>query len=200
MLCKQFAVSCLNYNKKDLKIKKKYINNLWNDISASKIKECRVNLPQLQDMKHLENISCNVSHWPLTVKAWVQSARSQRGICGRLNGTGTHFYHGTSVFSGQDHSSNVLYSLIHQSTHNVSIGCWYVLSPTRKETSYSDRRFWRSYILFRIIIGGILVLFIYITRLASNKIFLPSNKMHREVGRAKDLSTPQYSNWQPYYT
>ena len=31
------------------------------------------------------------------------------------------------------------------------------------------------------LIGGILVLFIYITRLASNKI-------HREVGRAKDLS------------
>jgi len=27
-------------------------------------------------------------------------------------------------------------------------GCWYVLSPTRKETSYSDRRFWFSYILF----------------------------------------------------
>jgi len=31
-----------------------------------------------------------------------------------------------------------------------------------KETSYSDRRFWCSYILFIIIIGGILVLFIYI--------------------------------------
>jgi len=41
--------------------------------------------------------------------------------------------------------------------------------------------------------GGILVLFIYsiyiyITRLASNEIFSPSNKIHREVGRAKDLS------------
>jgi hypothetical protein len=44
-------------------------------------------------------------------------------------------------------------------------GCWKVLSPTRKETSYSDRRFWCSYFLFIIIIGGILVLFIYITRL-----------------------------------
>jgi hypothetical protein len=66
--------------------------------------------------------------------------------------------------------------------------CWQVLSPTRKETSYSDRRFWCSYILFIIIIGGILVLFIYITRLASNEIFSPSKKIHREVGRAKDLS------------
>jgi hypothetical protein len=37
-----------------------------------------------------------------------------------------------------------------------------VLSPTKKETSYSDRRFCCSYILFIIIIGGMLVLFIYI--------------------------------------
>ena len=70
--------------------------------------------------------------------------------------------------------------------------CWEVLSPTRKKTSYSDRRFWVSYILFIIIIGEILVLFIYIciwyiTRLAWNEKFSPSNKIHREVGRAKDL-------------
>jgi len=39
--------------------------------------------------------------------------------------------------------------------------CWQVLSPTRKETSYSDRRLWFSYIIFITIIGGILVLFIY---------------------------------------
>jgi hypothetical protein len=73
--------------------------------------------------------------------------------------------------------------------------CWQVLSPTRKETSYSDRRFWVSCILFIIIIGGILVLFICITRLASNEMFSPSNKIHREVGRAKDLSAPRQSFW-----
>jgi len=39
-------------------------------------------------------------------------------------------------------------------------------------------------------IGGILVLFIYKTRLVSNEIFSASNKIHREVGRAKDLSAP----------
>jgi len=39
-------------------------------------------------------------------------------------------------------------------------------------------------------IGGILLLFIYITKLASNEIFSPSNKIHLEVGRAKDLSAP----------
>ena len=69
-------------------------------------------------------------------------------------------------------------------------GCWEVLSPTRRERSYSDRRFWCSYIPFIIIIGGILVLFVYITRLTSNEISLLSNKIHREVSRAKDLSAP----------
>ena len=37
-----------------------------------------------------------------------------------------------------------------------------------------------------------MVLFIYITRPASNEIFSPSNKIHWEVGRAKDLSAPLY--------
>ena len=32
---------------------------------------------------------------------------------------------------------------------------------------------------------------LYITRLASNEIFSPSNKIHREVGQAKDLSAPR---------
>ena len=32
--------------------------------------------------------------------------------------------------------------------------------------------------------------YIYITRLVSNEIFSPSNKIHREVGRAKGLSLP----------
>jgi hypothetical protein len=36
-----------------------------------------------------------------------------------------------------------------------------------------------------------LVLFIYITRLASKEIFSPSNEIHQEVDRAKDLSAPR---------
>jgi len=62
--------------------------------------------------------------------------------------------------------------------------------PGRKQATATEDLF--SYILFIIIIGGILVLFIYITRLASNEIFSPSNKIHREVDRAKDLSAPLY--------
>ena len=38
----------------------------------------------------------------------------------------------------------------------------------------------------------IIYIHIYITRLSSNEIFYPSNKTHREVGRAKDLSAPLY--------
>jgi hypothetical protein len=32
----------------------------------------------------------------------------------------------------------------------------------------------------------------YIKRLASKEIFSPSNKIHREVGRANELSVPLY--------
>ena len=45
-----------------------------------------------------------------------------------------------------------------------------------------------------IIIGGILVLFMYKTRLASNEIFSPSRNIHREVGRDKNLSAPLYTD------
>ena len=96
--------------------------------------------------------------------------------------------------------SNISHSTYNWARYDKNVQrCWYVLSPTRKETSYRDRRYWYSHILFIIINGGILVLYIYIyiyiykTRLASNDIFSPSNKIHREVGRAKDLSAPRYS-------
>lgn len=41
-------------------------------------------------------------------------------------------------------------------------------------TGISNTSFWFSYILFLIFLGGILVLFIYVTSLASNEIFSPS--------------------------
>jgi len=39
---------------------------------------------------------------------------------------------------------------------------------------------------------NISTIYIYKTRLASNEIFSPLNKIHREVGWAKELSAPQY--------
>jgi len=37
---------------------------------------------------------------------------------------------------------------------------------------------------------NISTVYTYITRLESNEIFSPSNKIYRKVGRAKDLSAP----------
>jgi hypothetical protein len=62
--------------------------------------------------------------------------------------------------------------------------------PGRKQATTTEDFDVHIYI-FIIIIGEILVLVMYITRLASNEIFCPSNKIHREVGRAKDLSAPR---------
>nr|UBN08804.1 NADH dehydrogenase subunit 6 [Macropanesthia monteithi] len=44
-------------------------------------------------------------------------------------------------------------------------------------TGLSTQSFWFSYILFLIFIGGMLVLFIYITSLASNEMFIMSTKL-----------------------
>nr|ALO70266.1 NADH deshydrogenase subunit 6 [Aleochara sp. 2 EF-2015] len=44
-------------------------------------------------------------------------------------------------------------------------------------TGLLNSNFWFSYILFLIMIGGLLVLFIYMTSIASNEMFNYSNKM-----------------------
>lgn len=44
-------------------------------------------------------------------------------------------------------------------------------------TGFITQRFWFSYILFLVFLGGLLVLFIYVTRLASNEIFSLSTKI-----------------------
>jgi hypothetical protein len=103
------------------------------------------------------------------------------------------FYDNAGFFPCQYHSTNVPYL-----SPKLYWGADKSLArPGRKQTSYSDRRFRVSYILFIIITGGISVIFLYITRLASNDIFSRSNKIHWEVGRAKDLSAPLYklSDW-----
>jgi hypothetical protein len=41
---------------------------------------------------------------------------------------------------------------------------------------------------------NISTIYIYKTRLASKEIFSPTNKIHREVGGAKDLSAPRYNS------
>nr|WNL54430.1 NADH dehydrogenase subunit 6 [Amitermes sp. A MLW-2023a] len=66
-----------------------------------------------------------------------------------------------------------------QMKHPMAVGLMLLIQTTMvcliSGTMYSS--FWFSYILFMIMVGGMLVLFMYMTSLASNEMFSPSNKM-----------------------
>nr|AQP30465.1 NADH dehydrogenase subunit 6 [Cavitermes parmae] len=66
-----------------------------------------------------------------------------------------------------------------QMKHPMAMGLMLLMQTTIvciiSGTMYKS--FWFSYILFMIMIGGMLVLFMYMTSLASNEMFSPSNKM-----------------------
>nr|QZK22361.1 NADH dehydrogenase subunit 6 [Drepanotermes rubriceps] len=66
-----------------------------------------------------------------------------------------------------------------QMKHPMAMGLMLLIQTTMvcliSGTMYSS--FWFSYILFMTMIGGMLVLFMYMTSLASNEMFSPSNKM-----------------------
>nr|YP_009515448.1 NADH dehydrogenase subunit 6 [Pericapritermes nitobei]AYB71138.1 NADH dehydrogenase subunit 6 [Pericapritermes nitobei] len=77
-------------------------------------------------------------------------------------------------------STSMMTSLMFtQMKHPLAMGLMLLLQTTMicviSGTTYSS--FWFSYILFMIMIGGMLVLFMYMTSLASNEMFSPSNKM-----------------------
>nr|QZK21893.1 NADH dehydrogenase subunit 6 [Amitermes sp. QLD_074] len=69
--------------------------------------------------------------------------------------------------------------MLTQMKHPLAMGLMLLIQTTMvcliSGTMYSS--FWFSYILFMIMIGGMLVLFMYMTSLASNEMFSPSNKM-----------------------
>jgi hypothetical protein len=56
------------------------------------------------------------------------------------------------------------------------------------------------YIVVRIFCLMLVLFYIYITRLTSKEIFSPSNKIHREVGRARNLTAPLYRSTVSHYT
>jgi NADH-ubiquinone oxidoreductase chain 6 len=58
-----------------------------------------------------------------------------------------------------------------------NICSWYNRPITCLIRGLISKRFWFQYILFMVFVGGILVLFIYVTRLASNEIFSLSTKI-----------------------
>nr|ALO76591.1 NADH deshydrogenase subunit 6 [Paromalus flavicornis] len=64
-------------------------------------------------------------------------------------------------------------------THPLSMGLTLLIQVTLISllTGYMNMNFWFSYILFLIMVGGMLVLFIYMTSIASNEMFKLSSKM-----------------------
>jgi hypothetical protein len=53
-----------------------------------------------------------VTPWPLKAEARVRSLASRYDICGRQPGTGTGFFHSTSIFLCQYHSTNAPYFIL----------------------------------------------------------------------------------------
>nr|WHM51586.1 NADH dehydrogenase subunit 6 [Dolichorhinotermes tenebrosus] len=66
-----------------------------------------------------------------------------------------------------------------QAKHPMAMGLILLIQTTLTclISGIMHKSFWFSYILFMIMIGGMLVLFMYMTSIASNEMFLPANKM-----------------------
>nr|QZP40935.1 NADH dehydrogenase subunit 6 [Geoscapheus dilatatus] len=75
--------------------------------------------------------------------------------------------------------SSLLSILFTQMNHPLAMGLILLIQTIMISmiTGLSTQSFWFSYVLFLIFIGGMLVLFIYITSLASNEMFIMSTKL-----------------------
>nr|WGO58026.1 NADH dehydrogenase subunit 6 [Rhabdoblattella disparis] len=77
-------------------------------------------------------------------------------------------------------SLSIMLSLIFtQMNHPLAMGLILLIQTTFVSmiTGLMSQSFWFSYILFLIFLGGMLVLFIYVTSLASNEMFSLSTKL-----------------------
>nr|WJW73850.1 NADH dehydrogenase subunit 6 [Syrphidae sp. 335 TLW-2023a]WJW73863.1 NADH dehydrogenase subunit 6 [Syrphidae sp. 335 TLW-2023a] len=78
------------------------------------------------------------------------------------------------------YSLTLIFSFIFlQMNHPLSMGLMLLIQTVMVSciTGLMTKSFWFSYILFLIMVGGMLVLFIYMTSLASNEMFALSMKM-----------------------
>nr|YP_010946476.1 NADH dehydrogenase subunit 6 [Chorisoserrata biceps]WGO57194.1 NADH dehydrogenase subunit 6 [Chorisoserrata biceps] len=75
--------------------------------------------------------------------------------------------------------SSLLTSMFMQSNHPLIMGLILLMQTITlcMLSGMISQTFWFSYILFLIFLGGMLVLFIYVTSIASNEIASMSNKM-----------------------
>nr|YP_005255134.1 NADH dehydrogenase subunit 6 [Fergusonina taylori]ADY86001.1 NADH dehydrogenase subunit 6 [Fergusonina taylori] len=72
-------------------------------------------------------------------------------------------------------SSFIFYSMNHPMAMGLTLMIQTMLTCCM--TGLISKTFWFSYILFLIFLGGMLILFIYMTSIASNEMFSLSNKM-----------------------
>nr|AVN67483.1 NADH dehydrogenase subunit 6 [Nauphoeta cinerea] len=70
-------------------------------------------------------------------------------------------------------SSTLISIMFTQMNHPLAMGLMLLIQTTLivMITGFMSQSFWFSYILFLIFLGGMLVLFIYVTSLASNEMF-----------------------------
>nr|WGO58078.1 NADH dehydrogenase subunit 6 [Rhabdoblatta omei] len=75
--------------------------------------------------------------------------------------------------------SSMLSIIFTQMNHPLAMGLILLIQTTLISiiTGMSTQSFWFSYVLFLIFLGGMLVLFIYVTSLASNEMFSMSTKL-----------------------
>nr|YP_010946853.1 NADH dehydrogenase subunit 6 [Rhabdoblatta nigrovittata]WGO57610.1 NADH dehydrogenase subunit 6 [Rhabdoblatta nigrovittata] len=75
--------------------------------------------------------------------------------------------------------SSMLSMIFTQMNHPLAMGLVLLMQTTLISiiTGMSTQSFWFSYVLFLIFLGGMLVLFIYVTSLASNEMFTMSTKL-----------------------
>nr|QZP41260.1 NADH dehydrogenase subunit 6 [Geoscapheus dilatatus] len=80
------------------------------------------------------------------------------------------------IFMTMSSSLSILFT---QMNHPLAMGLILLIQTITISmiTGLSAQSFWFSYVLFLIFIGGMLVLFIYITSLASNEMFIMSTKL-----------------------
>nr|URX53496.1 NADH dehydrogenase subunit 6 [Longicaputermes sinaicus]URX53522.1 NADH dehydrogenase subunit 6 [Longicaputermes sinaicus]URX53548.1 NADH dehydrogenase subunit 6 [Longicaputermes sinaicus] len=93
-------------------------------------------------------------------------------------------------------ASAALSAVFTQMKHPLAMGMMLLLQTalTCMISGLMHQSFWFQYILFMVFIGGMLVLFIYVTSLASNEMFSLSTKMIIFVA-AMAAATPPIKDW-----
>nr|YP_010946983.1 NADH dehydrogenase subunit 6 [Symplocodes ridleyi]WGO57740.1 NADH dehydrogenase subunit 6 [Symplocodes ridleyi] len=99
------------------------------------------------------------------------------------------------------YASTLLSIMFTQSNHPLSMGLILLLQTILISllTGMISQSFWFSYILFLIFLGGMLILFMYVTSLASNEMFSLSYKMILLSSLISIILTIMYMNFPTFH-